>query len=422
VTALAACGGDRSPSAPTSPAPGPPPAPPPPATWTVSGSVRAADGDTPIAGARVEVVEGSGAGTAVQADEDGGYRIGGLQAGSYGLRASADGFDAQTRSVSVARDERVDFALVRPAPPGPPPPPTRLFLGTLVEGLSDRAIAGASVEADGLDPATTDANGAFRIETPEPERVRTVTLQSAEIVPRTTYLRMPGPDAALTAIPGGFDLAAFDQMFRGTGRLERWVTAPHLAIQTSVLEFTSVTAHTYVATDASLTDPEAEGLRADLVWGLPLLTDGRLAFASERLERADPGASVTVARAGEIVVARFAGLEAATGFWGYGRWASDGAGRIQSGIIMIDAGFDTSGSQFQRSLRVHELGHALGYNHVTTRESVMNASARLVPNEFDLQGARLAFLRPPGNRSPDVDPDEFTSNLGTGVLIWHGDR
>ncbi len=131
---------------------------------------------------------------------------------------------------------------------------------------------------------------------------------------------------------------------------------------------------------------------------------------------------MNVARTGEIVVARFAGLQAATGFWGYGRWASDGAGSIRAGIIMLDAAFDTSGSVYRRSLRVHELGHALGYNHVTSRESVMNSSAQTEPNQFDLQGARLAFLRPPGNRSPDRDPDAFTVNLGTGVLIWKGDR
>ena len=89
---------------------------------------------------------------------------------------------------------------------------------------------------------------------------------------------------------------------------------------------------------------------------------------------------------------------------------------------MLDAAFDTTDGPFRRSLRVHELGHALGYNHVTLRESVMNSSARIEPNEFDLHGARLAFLRPPGNRSPDEDPDEFTSNLGTGMLTWYGAR
>ncbi len=36
-----------------------------------------------------------------------------------------------------------------------------------------------------------------------------------------------------------------------------------------------------------------------------------------------------------------------------------------SGIIMLDRAFDTSGSMRRRSLRLHELGHALGLGHAT---------------------------------------------------------
>jgi len=291
-----------------------------------------------------------------------------------------------------------------------------------VEGISEAPVAGASLEVDDLGVFTTESNGTFRIEVPDPETIRTVSIRSSAIVPRTTHLRLPGPDAQLTVIPGSFDLAAFDQMFRAAGRLQRWVSSPRLSIQTTVLQFTNVGDEEYVATDTVMTDEETELLTEDLAWGLPLLTDGRISFASQARETAESGASVRVVRPGEIVVARFTGLLEATGFWGYGRWASDGAGRIQGGIVMLDADFDSSGSEFRRSLRVHELGHALGYNHVTARPSVMNASARLEPNEFDLNGARIAFLRPPGNRAPDQDPDEFTSNLATGVLIWSGDR
>ena len=90
---------------------------------------------------------------------------------------------------------------------------------------------------------------------------------------------------------------------------------------------------------------------------------------------------------------------------------------------MIDSGFETSGSIFRRSLRVHELGHALGYNHVTVRDSVMNSHARFEPNVFDRDGSRFAFLRPPQNRSPDVDPDPFSLNLRVPAIpVWNGAR
>ena len=79
----------------------------------------------------------------------------------------------------------------------------------------------------------------------------------------------------------------------------------------------------------------------------------------------------------------------------------------------------TSNSPFRRSLRAHELGHALGYNHVTVRLSVMNASGQIEPNDFDLKAVKLAFLRPPGNRTPDRDPDSLTSNLrAPRGVIW----
>ena len=89
---------------------------------------------------------------------------------------------------------------------------------------------------------------------------------------------------------------------------------------------------------------------------------------------------------------------------------------MTAGILMLDRDFDRSGSNFTRSLRAHELGHALGYQHVIARDSVMNSLARLEPNDFDRAAARIAFQRPPGNRSPDVDPTSASINrLGPGT-------
>ncbi len=84
---------------------------------------------------------------------------------------------------------------------------------------------------------------------------------------------------------------------------------------------------------------------------------------------------------------------------------------------MLDRDFDRSASEFKRSLRAHELGHALGYQHVTGRTSVMNSQGRTEPNDFDRAAARIAFQRPPGNRSPDVDPTSASINRH-GPATW----
>ena len=173
-----------------------------------------------------------------------------------------------------------------------------------------------------------------------------------------------------------------------------------------------------------MSDGEVSDLLADLRWALPQLTGNTFtAFADEQPESAAEGERVRVSRTGLIVVARYDGLTSATGYWGYTRWAWNGAGELQAGIVMLDRGFETSGSQYRRSLRAHEFGHALGYTHVSARNSVMNPDARTEPNAFDKDGAKIAFQRPPLNRSPDIDPDPFTGNLrALAQLFWAGDR
>jgi hypothetical protein len=91
--------------------------------------------------------------------------------------------------------------------------------------------------------------------------------------------------------------------------------------------------------------------------------------------------------------------------------------------MMLDRTFEISGSPYQRALRTHELGHGLGYSHVDIRQSVMNSSGRVSITDFDRGGARIAFLRPPMNMSPDIDPDPITVNRApSGGLTWTGAR
>jgi hypothetical protein len=179
-----------------------------------------------------------------------------------------------------------------------------------------------------------------------------------------------------------------------------------------------------VVVDEQMSDAELAQLQQDLIDGFLMLTDRQLGgFSSVTFESPPVGSRVNVMRTGAILVARSTGLMAGTPehYWGYGRWATTSDGTVVGGNVMVDYDFDCPTSQYpqyRRCLRIHELGHALGYSHVTARQSVMNSSARLEPNTWDAQAVHIAFLRPPGNTAPDNDPAAFSLNVRTGAVTW----
>jgi hypothetical protein len=102
---------------------------------------------------------------------------------------------------------------------------------------------------------------------------------------------------------------------------------------------------------------------------------------------------------------------------GYGMWSEQPDGSIVGGAMYLDRAFDRDDNR-RRLLRIHELGHALGYQHVESRTSIMNPSIGPEPTEFDRQGAMVAFARPAGNKSPDVDPAATVLSASSGGGRW----
>lgn len=307
-----------------------------------------------------------------------------------------------------------------PSDPGTTPGSTNgrfQTTGRLVDAFSGAAVAGitpTTTETRTMYLGASDASGAFTIgvDTAATSALP-FTFSGSSIVTRQTFFKVPGDAVTVTAIPASFDMASFNEMCRLTlSKLTRWTSSPPLVVKTQTMQFTGINDSAFTTVSDAMSTSEYNGLVADLTWALPQMTGSQFTgFASTTRNDGTAGTSVQMLNSGQITVGRFVGLTAATSFWGYTRWQYRDDGVVTAGLIMLDRDFERSGSQFLRSLRTHELGHALGYNHVSSSTpSVMNSAARIEPNTFDLSATRLAFLRQPGNRSPDIDPSGFSVN------------
>jgi hypothetical protein len=304
-----------------------------------------------------------------------------------------------------------------PAAPDTP----RVLQGQTISAIDGSPAGSLSVVVGSHFAVASDANGNFQVDVGGPGSYDT-QVSGTTVVERHTTITGPTADRAkVSLIPDGFDLAAFDEMFRtSNSRLQRWTTRPGIVIVASVMKYTANETDHYQATGEQLTDDEIASMTANLTEGLTLLTAGTFtSFASVSVEHPQAGEQVTIRRAGTIVVGRYTGITTLANTIGYGTWAEQADGTIVGGTMWLDRDFDRDDSR-RRLLRIHELGHALGYNHVTVRASIMNPAVGPEPTDFDRAGASIAFQRPVGNVSPDTDPGtgHRSFSITDGGLRW----
>jgi hypothetical protein len=325
----------------------------------------------------------------------------------------------QIRAASVLPVAAIVFAACSSstpaAPSGSPAAPT--LVGQTVSAIHGTAAAGMSVRVGRGRVVTSDSRGNFDTAISEPGSY-TTTVTGNGFVERDTALEGPVVQRIrVSLIPASFDLAGFNQLVRtANSRLQRWTTRPSLVVLGSVMSYRGGTGFEYTATGERLSDDETSELVAHLTEGLSLLTGGTYtSFASTEIVPLQGGDRTSMARTGKIVVGRFTGILSGLGdTLGYGTWQERADGAVVGGMMFLDRDFDRSDSR-RRLLRIHELGHALGYLHVTTQSSIMNPMIGPEPSEFDRQAATIAFQRPPGNTSPDVDPGSTSRTFSVGA-------
>jgi hypothetical protein len=307
--------------------------------------------------------------------------------------------------IAVAVSLSISSACGSSSPSAPSSATGSSLQGATVNAIDGLPLAGITIKI-GSQSAVSDASGTFRVDNLSAGTLD-VLLSAPSVVARRTTIVTPA-DALLheALIPAAFDLNAFDQMFRAGGRLERWTSAPSLVVMTTVMNYANTFGDTgeYRATAEQLTAAEADVMVSQLTDALALLTGNAFAtFESVHLESNASGAVVKTLRTGTIVVGRYKGLQGLANTIGFGGGIATDTGQMTLGALYLDRDFDKTSDQ-RRLLRTHELGHALGYSHVTTRPSIMNPAIGPEPTAFDRQGAAIAFQRMPGNLSPDSDP------------------
>ena len=188
------------------------------------------------------------------------------------------------------------------------------------------------------------------------------------------------------------DSRAVEEMLRGSnGRLAQWTDAPELVVLTSVMQFQADAAAEYVATADVLSREDVDDLVTELTTALRLLTGNTFEhFSNIRLESAVPGTSVRVIRAHQIVVGRYRNVRHLAGILGLGGRSVRANGVITGAAVILDDDYDRT-SPMRAQLRTHELGHALGYHHVESRESIMNPRIGTDATELDRRIATIAY-------------------------------
>ena len=286
--------------------------------------------------------------------------------------------------------------------PGPGGPSMQQISLRVVSALQDQlGLAQVTVELPHGVRQQTDANGGVRINvaTAGPVGLR---LLHPDFVPRDTLVPVPS-DGTVTVslIPSSHDLVSFEEFAPRANGLQRWIRNPRMLVLTHAIDYGRAASgfREFPVVDRFYSQAQLDCIVSGMTDSLTDMSGGRLSWEAVEIAPVEPGMRVRIdeTQEGTILVLPAISLGAGgrgTGYTGANPFV------LTRGAVFFDSIVNFC---VLSALYRHELGHALGYLHVTGRPSVMAPGSGAL-QEFDRNSIAIVFQRPPGNRSPDQDP------------------
>jgi hypothetical protein len=296
-------------------------------------------------------------------------------------------------------------------PRGAPSPTVLQTTVRVVSALSPQVgLSQVMVTVANAREQQTDEAGVLVIRTESPATV-SLRLRHPAFVERETSVRVPDDrPVELSLIPSTHDLAAFEEFSpRATG-LQRWTRNPRLLLLSHAVDYGAATLgfREFPVINRLISRTQLDCLATGIGAELAPMTGGRLSWTSVDIGEVEPGTRFRTDETpeGTIVVLMSVSLGTAgrgTAYLGTEPFV------LTRGAVWLTTDVDFCLTSL---LYRHELGHALGYQHVTRTTSIMSpVGLPAALTEFDRNSIAILFQRRPGNLLPDRDPPGISVNV-----------
>ena len=295
-------------------------------------------------------------------------------------------------------------------PPAGPSPRLLQTTVRVVSALTPQAGLPQVVVTANAREQQTDQTGSVVIQSESPATV-SLRLRHPAFVERETSVRVPDDRLVeLSLVPTTHDLDAFEEFSPRASGLQRWRRNPRLLVLSHAVDYSGATLgfREFPVVDRPISAGQRDCLASRIGASLAEMSGGHLAWDAIEMGDVEPGTRFRTDQTpdGTIVVLPSMAL----GSPGRGTaYLGSEPFTLTRGAVWMDA--EILNFCVVAVLYRHELGHALGYQHVTRTVSIMSPGGLPAgPTEFDRNSIAILFQRPPGNRLPDRDPSGVSIN------------